>query len=186
VRPSVPAAFGAVLALVLLAGCDWGGDAEEDPIPSAAGGPTTQPLRVTAEVTGVGGTRIAPALRRRTATDVRGLVQRYVEAAFVEGAGGAEAFPGFTPAARELAVADRRVLTAAGLAEVAPRSASASVSVLHRDGRGVGATARLRVRVLADDGARVVLRGRLLLTPTEQGWKVFGYDLARAGDGVAR
>jgi hypothetical protein len=138
-------------------------------------------------VIGTGG-RLSPPFRRRVAGEVSGLVERYVDAAFVEGARGRAAYPGFTPAARKLAVRDRGVLGSAGLGggSLTPRSGSARVTVLSPGRRPVGATARVRIRLRQEGpaGARrgrdVVLRGRLVLTPTERGWRVFGYDLARS------
>jgi hypothetical protein len=189
-------AFVSVLLLVpalLLAGCT-------SDVPAASGAPdtdasdtgATEPpsLRVRAEVTLVAG-GLSPRQRRTVARQAEATVLAYVEAAFLgdypRSDGFGDAFPGFTPGARALARKDAGVLTGrrfADAAEVTATAASAYVSVVAPDGRPVGATARVSVdlEVLPDRGEPrpVRLRGRLLLTPSADGWRVFGYDLSRS------
>jgi hypothetical protein len=198
-----------VAALVLVAGgsgCSGGssgtggaggsGDLED----SAARTSGQRDLPALALRTGV--TRVIgeldPAARKRLAGKVDALVGRYLQAAFLDPesradgskAGAASRFPGFTSGARAQAVTDRRLLTAASLRgadRVTPVLATAYVSVLAPEGRLAGATARvaLDLRVSSDEGTRPLrVRGRLLLTPTSQGWRIFGYDLSQSGGGT--
>lgn len=130
-------------------------------------------------------TRVAgrlPAARRQAVERRIGtLLQRYVEAAFVQDRSGRSAFPGFTGGARRLAIGDERVLTRGSQPTEAAR-ASAFVSVFAAGSRAQGATVRLHLKLAAPGNARPVpLTGRLLVTPTRSGWRIFGYDVARGG-----
>jgi hypothetical protein len=69
------------------------------------------------------------------------------------------------------------------------------VDVVAPKGRPAGATARVKVRLVLGgldaaeggdaDGQRTdVVSGRLLLTPTAGGWRIFGFDLARGQEGA--
>jgi hypothetical protein len=187
-------AVATLATAALLSGC-WGGSTgDAEPAAPAASPPSAEPeaprsFEVDTRVVGVDG-GLRPADRRRVAAGVGRLVQRYLDAAFADRERGRAAFPGFIPTARRLAVEDRRAVSSAGLGagSVVPGRASASVTVLAPGGRLVGATARVVARMRLEGGERptgVVLRGRLLLTPTEDGWRVFGYDLSRAGAPVA-
>ena len=211
-RRRVATALSAGLVLMMaLSGCFWGDsgrdsggasgrDAGAGIENSAADGgqPVLPALALRTGVTRVIG-ELEPAARKRLARTVDALVGRYLKVAFLDPRSRSDTsdeaatsrFPGFTPGARVQAVADRRLLTAASLRDadrVTPVLATAYVSVVAPQGKPVGATARLALdlRVSADEGnrpVRVRVRGRLLLTPTSQGWRIFGYDLAQSGAG---
>ena len=55
------------------------------------------------------------------------------------------------------------------------------IDVLPAGGRAAGATARFRLEftTTGDVKKSVAVRGRLFLTPGPDGWKVFGYDVAK-------
>lgn len=188
---------GAVLALGSsgLVGCT----ARSDPAPAPVPAPTR------AEVPDPGGldvrtrvTRVAGALsdtrRRQLSRSARTLVTDYVEAAYLDGNDDGNAvLPGFTLAARRLARRDLDVLSAAGFPGAdsvrarSARPAQVYVAAVAANGRAVGATARVSIHLaVTRDGATAParLRGRLLLTPTDRGWRIFGYDLALSGAGA--
>ena len=115
------------------------------------------------------------------------LIGGYLSAAYLHerpGDGHLGAFPGFTPGARKLALEDVDTLSDAKLAradQVEPRHAAALLSVVAPDGRPVGATARLFLNLSVSEGGRdrlVAVRGRLLLSPAGDAWRIFGYDLS--------
>lgn len=186
-RRAVATALLIPILAVLPACTDAGGDQPAaTPTPQSTSPTTTlEPFRLEAAVTRVAG-RLPDRRRERVARQAGQVVERYVQAAFLS-APPANAFAGFTRGARREARQDRRLLTAAGFggrAQVTARHAAAYLSVLAPRGRVVGATARLEVDLRVDRAgqARTVrLRGRLMLTPTPQGWRVFGYDVSRSG-----
>jgi hypothetical protein len=165
----------------LLVGCTQDGPAEE---PDTASEPVpVEPVTVKGRVTRVSG-ELTPAARDRLGTVLTQPVAAYVQRAFVADRAGKSrdwAFASFTRAARRLAVRDAATLAGpvADADEFAVESARAYFSVLAPHGRAVGATARVHLEVLADDQP-VRLDGRLLLTRTKAGWKIFGYDVARS------
>jgi hypothetical protein len=101
---------------------------------------------------------------------------------YLEGlvAGSGDPYTHFTPGARRLA-RDSQPPRIPG--RLRAGRAAAYLAVLAPQGRILGATARFRVPLLSEpsDGRRrrpvAELAGRLLLTPTEVGWRVFGYDV---------
>jgi hypothetical protein len=194
-RPSPYArARTALLALALVAvpaGCT--ADAEVDPVPSPSPSSAATlmvapgPLRV----------RLAP-VRGQLADQARGDVRdamRRVVGAWMEGGFGeqsapdyAQAYATYTPRAGDLARQQRAVTTNAelgpDLVEVVPTRRVADVSVLAAGGRAVGANAEVLLVLVGAraDGSQteLVVRGELRLTPTPDGWRIFGFDLTRS------
>lgn len=164
----------AVVAGVLLTN----GSADEKASSGSTASPSAPPLQVHTKVTRVAGQLPTPQ-RRAVERNIAALVKDYLEAAFVEGRSGISAFPGFTPAARTLAARDATVLTAHSTGTQVKRAA-AYISVFADHHRAQGATVRLVLALVTGEGtlARPMV-GRLLLTPTASGWRVFGYDVAR-------
>jgi hypothetical protein len=131
-----------------------------------------------------GVTRVAGHLsdvrRERVARRVRATVEAYLDGAFAAGDEGP--FDGFQAGLRRAARADERVLVGPA-APAAVTRAAAWLSVAAPEGRPAGVTARLRVDHGGRGGAAATLTGRLLLTRADGDWQVFGYDLARSGQG---
>lgn len=185
---AVPASL--VLGLALT-GC-LGGSAE-DGSPGAGASATRgstpdarTTLDVRATVSRVQGS-LSRSQRARLEERTGRLLTDYLSAAFLRqrtGQGYARAFPGFTPGARELALREVDITADGAFAlakDVQPRGAVAFVSVVAPDGRPAGASARVLMKLDVTEEGRhrlVQLRGRLLLTPADEGWRIFGYDLA--------
>ena len=98
------------------------------------------------------------------------------------------AYVGFTDRARKQAVGDAELTSAAGFSQqvdaVEVKRRVVRVDVVAHDREPAGATARVRL-VLETTGEverTVRVRGRLFLTPTGDGWKIFGYDLTQGGE----
>ena len=171
--------LAAVLLLVTSPGLSacFGDDAEPGPSPT----PAAEQLTVRTRVTRVAG-RLGREERRRLEARAGELVEEYVAAAFL--GRGRDPFPGFTAGARRRAEQDRRVLTIDGDSGdgTSVQRASAYLAVLAHRRRAAGATARLQLDLAVPSGAgtdTVRVSGRLLLTPTRDGWRIFGYHLTR-------
>jgi|tagenome__1003787_1003787.scaffolds.fasta_scaffold20978955_3 hypothetical protein len=163
----------AVVVAVLLTN---GSDAQKTSS-SPSQSPAPRPLEVRTTVTRVAGA-LPPPRRRSLERHVGALVKGYLRAAFVDARNGTSAFPGFTPAARSLAARDAGVLTA-GDKGIEVRRAAAYISVFADHRRAQGATVRLVLGLTGKRGHTRPMAGRLLLTPTSSGWRVFGYHVAR-------
>ncbi len=178
------------LAVAALDGCTNG---VEEPTSDSSSSPTAgaeqvKELRVVSRVTRVAG-YVSRDRRQQLAQGTGRLVTSYVTSALLDRER-QPAWDGFTDGAARLARRDRDVLTLAGVdedAQVEPRRVSAYVSVLAPHHKVRGATARIDIRLsVTRDGVSspVHLSGRLLLTPTKKGLRVFGYDLQRSGEGA--
>jgi len=186
-------ALAATVASVVLAaslhGCSSSsGDA---PAPGESGTPesteaTVADLRVRAKVSRVQG-QLSQRRQRKLTDNLEHVLRGYLVAAYLHGRAGdgyRGSFPPFTKDARELAVRDAAITSDAAYAgadEVRPSGAAAFLSVVAPDGRPVGITARvfLDLDVTEKDRTRrLSLTGRLLLTPEDGRWRIFGYDLS--------
>ena len=195
-RPRAPfrRLAGAVLAALLaVSATACTGDDEE---PADAGGspsqalPSEEPVEfevaTTTDVGKVTG-KLTREARQRVVRQVGPVVERYVDAAY----GGSYPrgdfgdFPGFTRVARERAQQDAVLLTNQALGEritgVVPKRSRVVLDVLGVKGHAAAVTARVSLVFVTEGDARkrVTVRGRLLLTPGERGWQVFGYHLAK-------
>ena len=186
------AAAGLVAVLLAgstIAGCSTGdGDPESSGGGSGAGDAAAKPLRVPTRVTRVLGD-LSQEQRQELAEGAQALIAGYLEAAYLHqrpDAGYRGSFPGFTPGGRARALRDTEIASDAafaGATEVQPRGAAAYVSVVAPEGQPKGATARVSLDLAVTEGTRtrrVTVSGRLLLTPREDQWLIFGYDLAMA------
>ena len=188
-----------IVPLLLLGACTTG---DGDDAPSGASpdastsveGPQDRRLRLDHRITRVAG-ELSKKQRARLERRLGSVVRSYLDPAFLRRypmAGAGKSFSRFTPGARRLARKDQRLLTGVGLGrldDVRMKRASAYHSVVAPGGRAVGATTRLVVDVRATrkDRTRTVrYRGRLMMTPTKGGWRVFGYDVSRAGADALR
>ena len=183
------AALSASLVLGLtLAGCSSDGPSDDDVsetrMDTVAALDTT--LQVRTKMSRVLG-RLSPAQRELLERDAEQLITGYLAAAYLHerpSDGYRGSFPGFTTGARELALEDVDTASDAafsGVDEVRSRGAVAFLSVVASEGRAVGATARIFLDLSVIEGSQdrdVEVRGRLLLSPAGDGWRIFGYDLS--------
>lgn len=137
---------------------------------------------------------LSAAARTKVVAEVGGVVDGWIEQAFVAGPwprAVSGVWTPFTPEAAALAQKDAAITSGAGYGErvsaVRVTRRDLRVDLLARRGTAHGATVRvamvLEVTPLETPGEnrKVWLKGRLLLTPTDAGWKIFGHDLARGG-----
>ena len=137
--------------------------------------------------------RLPADVRRRVQRQVGDVVDRLFDAAYVAGRyprnNFHDAFPGFTLGARAQAHHDKALMTNQPLAKhidgVRATQRLVWIDVLPARGRAAGATARFRLEFTTTGKERksVAVRGRLFLTPGPNGWKVFGYDVAKGTPG---
>lgn len=176
------------LALALLTGCT--GDDGEGGNGGGSGGGDQSPARIEtkASVGQVAG-KLGKGKRRKVLSDVTAVVDGWLDAAYVEGdyprSDFGDAFPGFTEGAAKLAAKDRKTMSNARLGKRIERvdvvKRNLKVDVLAPGGRFAGATARvmLVVDLSGEIERRDRIHGRVMLTPTKGGWRVFGFDVRR-------
>ncbi|MFC6287358.1 hypothetical protein ACFP3Q_11685 [Nocardioides sp. GCM10027113] len=182
----------ACLALVMTLGACSGGEPAADPAPTASpqATETAEEFRIETRTTvGVVAGRLDKEQRQRASRAVTGLVQRWFDKAYVGGewprTGFRESFPGFTRGARADAFRDRKLTTNQPISDqisgVTPTASRIELDLLAAGGRAVAGTARFRLafRTEGDIERTVRVRGRLMLTRQEGGWKVFGYDVTK-------
>lgn len=170
-----------------LSGCSTDERSDEAGSRSRAGVSTVATtLEVRTTVSRVQGT-LPKDRRARLERNAGQLLAGYFSAAYLHerpADGYRDAFPGFTGGARTLALRDVETVADAEFADaenVRSRGAVAFLSVVAPAGRPVGVTARvfLDLRVTEQGRARTVpVRGRLMLTPRDGRWQIFGYDLS--------
>jgi len=195
-----------VLCLALLvcslAGCSGPETSPESRAPAAAShvgatvpgqiaAPIAAPALRTAAALGRLVGRLPGSRRNAVRQQVKALVDRWWEAAYLSGetsrADIASVFPGFTVGARVRATADRELMTNSDLkaSSITPIMRKLHLDLLAVNKRARSVTARfdLRVRVAGSQPGsqprRLQVRGRLFLTPGPGGWKVFGYDVSK-------
>lgn len=188
------------LVLVLLLGlgataCTGGDDASPDP------GESTPPAQSTQDATSfeietrttigkqVG--RLHPGDPKALVETMTSIVQRWFNAAYVGGeyprSDFRDAFPGFTPGARDRARRDIDLMSNKGIGQriddVTPTQSRVWLDVLGVRKKAVAVTARFRLKfeTEGDYERKVRVHGRLLLTRQDGRWRIFGYDVARGG-----
>lgn len=184
-------AVGVAVALVAAAtACTGDSAGEPTPSPESSSAPILQvrpgPLtvRLTPPVRG----QLAPGSRNNLRASLRRALGSWMSSGFGAGTDSSDAFVAYTPGAAGLARRQAAVTTTTRLepelVETVPTRRQARVSVLAAGGRAVGASADVVLVVVGAhaDGSsiEVVVRGDLELTPTSDGWKVFGFELARS------
>jgi hypothetical protein len=133
--------------------------------------------------------RLPAPKRHRLARNVRKVVDRWARAAYLGGEYPRRRFgnswPGFTGGARLEAHRDGALMSNKDLGqridEVVPRRSRLRLDVLAVKHRPVGVTARVLLVFRTSGKVERVVRvqGRLYLTPTKHGWRVFGYDMTK-------
>ncbi len=193
-RPEPPFSVApTVLGMAIgLAGCSGGDDDEDQPAgdgdrstSSALVEPGIDTRVEVGEV--VGDLPKKPA--RDVAADVAGVVDRWLDAAYVAGdyprSKFGEAYPGFTEDAAKLAAEQPGLMSNTGVADrvdtVTATRRVVRVDVLAPKGDAAGATAHVNLVIeLAGKVERTdQIRGRVLLTRARGGWRVFGFDVER-------
>lgn len=180
-----------VLSMLLgLAGCS--GDDEKEPDREGAPGSTsTDPgsgLATRVEVGAVVG-KLGKGPARKLAAQVAGVVDEWLEAAYVGGdyprSDFGDAFPGFTKDAAGLASREKGLMSNAGIggdidAVTATRRA-VRVDLLAPKGKAAGATAHVNlvIEITGEIERTDQIRGRVVLTPSQDGWRIFGFDIER-------
>jgi hypothetical protein len=127
--------------------------------------------------------------RSKTRRQVGEAVDAWFEAAYVGGdyprTDFADSWPGFTVGAKVDAKADKALMSnqdiGAQISAVEATARKVTVDVLAVKGHPVGATARVVLRFSTDGEVKrkVEVRGRLFLTRTPDGWRIFGYDVTK-------
>ncbi|HEU5038992.1 MAG TPA: hypothetical protein VFT70_18435 [Nocardioides sp.] len=135
--------------------------------------------------------KLSEEARQRLADRVREVVDGWLDAAYVGGdyprRDFSDAWPGFTVGAQEEAHADRALMSNEDIGDridgVAPHKRLVRLDVLAVEQHPVGVTAHvfLGFGTTGDLEKEVRVKGRLFLTPTDGGWKVFGYDMTKGG-----
>lgn len=184
-RVRVLVAAVALPLTLLAAGCS-GDDDSPGATPSSSSGPP--PLETTVSVGQVAGRLPAPAAEQ-VAADVSGVVDGWIDAAYVAGDyprdDFADAFPGFTRGAAADAVEDARLMSnddiGARIDGVNAVARVVRVDVLAVKGKPQAATAHVRLafKTSGEVERRVTVRGRLLLTKSDGSWQVFAYDVSK-------
>jgi hypothetical protein len=196
-RSHVVAELGVCLVLVLavvLAACS-GGDSSEpaaDPGDGATGATEAPdappPLETTASLGKVTG-KLPKDKRSRVRQQVAHAVDAWIDAAYVGGdyprTDFATSWPGFTTGAKARAKSAKALMSnqdiGAQVDAVEATTRKVTVDVLAVKGHPAGATARVTLRFRTDGEVtrKVEVRGRLFLTPTADGWRIFGYDVTK-------
>lgn len=182
-------AVGAVLVplALVLSGCSGDDEPAEEAAPSqeaTAEDALATTVRV-GEVTG----RMGKDRARRTADAVADVVDGWLDRAYVAGDyprdDFADAFRGFTGDAARLAERQGGLMSNAALGErvegVTATRRVVEVDLLAPRGRPAGATAHVNLvlELVGEVERTEQVRGRLLLTPRGDGWRVFGFDVER-------
>lgn len=183
---------GALLALALaLSGCS-GGDDDPAEKRAPAGDSASDAIATDAKVVAVKG-RLSAAAKDKVLADVTEVMDRWIDGAYAGEYPRSDfdaAFADFTKDAKALALKQSAILSnakaGAGLTGVDISQRLVRIDVLAPKGRLAGATVRFRLTLaLAGDAERTDrVGGRLLLTPTKAGWKVFGFDVRRDEGGA--
>ncbi|GAA5148993.1 hypothetical protein GCM10023340_23610 [Nocardioides marinquilinus] len=193
VRPALAAALaGAVLAT---SGCSGGHDLADLDGPqsepaAASATPDAQPpaLPTRATVRSVVGGRLDESTRERLKSQVTGVVDRWIDAAYLGDYPRADfddAFAVFTANVRDQARGDRRLLTNATVGErvdaVRATRRRLVIDVLADGDRAAGVTARFKLglQLTGEVERRERVTGDLYLTYQRGAWRVFGYDVER-------
>jgi hypothetical protein len=192
VRPAGRAAL-AVLALglataLVASGCDDSSDESAKPAATGSSAPAEHAVETRVSWGRITG-KLSPDTRKRLAAQVGDLVDGWTAAAYLGGdyprRDFADAWPGFTSGARQEAHGDRALMSNQDLGDridgVTPHRSQVRLDVLAVRRHPVGVTAHvlLGFGTTGQVEKQVRVRGRLFLTHTARGWKVFGYDVTK-------
>jgi len=185
-------ATATVLGIVLgLAGCS-GGDDGDDGEPGAErsrGGTTAEPgIETQVDVGAVVG-KLGKGPAREVAADVADVVDGWLDAAYVAGdyprSDFGDAFPGFTDGAAKVARRQSDLMSNDGVGDkvddVTATRRVVRVDLLAPKGKAAAATAHVNlvIKLTGDVDRTDQIRGRVVLTRSKSGWRVFGFDIER-------
>ena len=187
-RVAVPTAALALGVVMTLTGCS-GDDADQpDEKSSSATGTEHRGIDTTVEVGDVVG-RLGKGPSRDVVAKVAKVVDTWIDGAYVGGdfprSRFADAFSGFTHDAAALAERQKSLMSNAAVGdkvdEVTAVRRVVRVDLLAPKGEAAGATAHvtLVMRLSGDVTRTEQVRGRLALTPTKGGWRIFAFDVDR-------
>jgi hypothetical protein len=192
-RPAVTSASLLLLLALAAGGCSDRDETGPQPAPGSSASPTSaqEPVVTKTTIGSVTG-RLSPQDRRHVVAEAGEVVDRWFDAAYVGGSYPRrdfdDAFPLFTVGARDQARGDQALMSNQDIGRridaVTATRRNVRVDVLAARGRAVGMTARF-VLDFATSGKlerELEVRGRLLLTHTDAGWKVFGYDVTKGAE----
>lgn len=180
-----------LLALALTTGaCSGDDDDKQEPSSGSSESPSAEPAPIgtkasIGKVTG----KLSKNQRQFLRESVRDVVDSWFDAAYVGGDyprnDFRDAFPGFTVGARAQARGDRSLMSNAvagkHLEGVRATRKRVRIDVLAVRRKPVGITARfvLDFKATGKVVRKIEVKGRLFLTNTDNGWRVFGYDVTR-------
>lgn len=187
----------AILSAALsVAACSGGGD-DDDPAgapPSGGSQASTAtdneppPVETDATLGQVRG-QLPKGKRSKVRQQVAHAVDEWFDAAYVGGAYPRNDFstswPGFTTGAKADAEGDKALMSnqdiGTDISAVKATARRVSVDVLAVRGHAQGATARfvLKFKTDGDVQRKIEVSGRLFLTPSPDGWRIFGYDVTK-------
>ncbi len=187
----------AILSAALsVAACSGGGD-DDDPAgapPSGGSQASTAtdneppPVQTDATLGKVRG-QLPKGKRSKVRQQVAHAVDEWFDAAYVGGDYPRNDFstswPGFTTGAKADAEGDKDLMSnqdiGTDISAVKATARRVSVDVLAVKGHAQGATARfvLKFKTDGDVQRKIEVSGRLFLTPSPDGWRIFGYDVTK-------
>lgn len=187
---SGPIVAAILLALTLVAGACSSGDETDKPASSTgattgSGSDGPAPIETRVNLGRVTGKLSKPA-RQRLEAAVTGVVDGWLDAAYVAGdyprSDFSNAYPRFTSGAKADARRDRGLMSNQSIGKridaVTATRRRLRIDALAVHGRPVGVTARFILGFRTTGGLErdFEVRGRLFLTPAH-GWRVFGFDV---------
>ena len=180
-----------LLVGLLASGCSGGEPSSNPSSSSSLGAPDDAPTIKIDPVVKLGKVvgRLGKKDKQRLEQTISGVAVRWLHAAYLDGSYPRNAFddswPGFTAGARRLAERDKALMSNAHLGPridaVNPSKLAVTVDLLAIHRRAVGSTAHVVLRFDTEGKAqhKVYIGGRLRLTPTTNGWRVFAYTINR-------
>jgi hypothetical protein len=187
----VVAILSAALSVAACSGDD-GGPADAPPSGGAGASTATDntppPLETTATLGKVRG-QLPKGKRSKVRQQVAHAVDEWFDAAYVGGDYPRNDFstswPGFTTGAKADAEGDKALMSnqdiGTDISAVKATARRVYVDVLAVRGHARGATARfvLKFKTDGDVQRKIEVSGRLFLTPSPDGWRIFGYDVTK-------
>jgi hypothetical protein len=168
---------------------DGGSDGAAPDGGSPAGASVTERTVETRVSFGVLTGRLPSDARQRLSSQVGDVVDGWIDAAYVGGdyprRDFSDVWPGFTAGAQQEAHHDRALMSNEDVGDridgVELHKSTVKLDVLAVKQHPVGVTARVFIgfRTTGDVEREVRVKGRLFLTPTDRGWRVFGYDVTK-------